>query len=571
MIYENTDCDEKQSLNRIDGVPFAKSRLASDILVSCQVFDVSFKNKAVFGIFSLITDLVSLPVVDAESRKPVGLINRTLFMSSMAKPFYKEIYLNQSCSVFMDLTPLVVEGRIPLQDLAILISDAGDKVISDGFLIVSDGRYLGMGYTVDVLRNMADIHRSQAHQLALHLDSLEDVVNTRTLALSEARDAAESASRAKSSFLANMSHEIRTPMNGILGMANLLRREGVTPVQAERLDKIDTAAQHLLSIINDILDISKIEAGKLTLEETPLNVGSLLSNVCSMLSHQDRTKNVPLVIENDVLPQLLLGDAARIQQAVLNYVSNAIRFTETGSISLRTIKQEENDSSLLIRFEVQDTGIGIPPETVQRLFVAFEQADNSTTRKYGGTGLGLVITRRLAELMGGGAGVNSTPGVGSTFWFTARLKKCRIQSVPRQAPKACDEHEIRQCFAGSRVLVVDDDPMNREIAQMLLESAGLFVDIAEDGGVATDMAKKIAYVAILMDMQMPKVSGIEATRQIREIPGRSKTPIIAMTANAFIEDKASCIKAGMNGFIGKPFSPDTLFAALLRALTHSDA
>ncbi|MEI7429823.1 MAG: response regulator [Betaproteobacteria bacterium] len=571
MNHENTDCDEMQNLNRLDGAPFTESRLASDILVNCQAVDVSSKNKTVFSIFSSITHLVSLPVVDAESQKPVGLINRTLFMSSMAKPFYKEIYLNQSCAVFMDPTPLIVEGRIPLQDLAILIPDAGDKVISDGFLIVFDGRYLGMGYTVDVLRNMADIHQSQAHRLALHLGTLEEVVNTRTLALSEARDAAESASRAKSSFLANMSHEIRTPMNGILGMANLIRREGVTPVQAERLDKIDKAAQHLLSIINDILDISKIEAGKLTLEETPLNVGSLLANVCSMLSHQVRTKNVPLVIENAELPQLLLGDTARIQQAVLNYVSNAIRFTETGSISLRTIAQEENDTSLLIRFEVQDTGIGILPETVDRLFTAFEQADNSTTRKYGGTGLGLVITRRLAELMGGEAGVNSTLGVGSTFWFTARLKKCVNESVPLPASNACDEHEIRQCFAGCRVLVVDDDPMNREIAQMLLESVGLVVDVAEDGGIATVMAKMTAYEAILMDMQMPNVSGIEATRQIREIPGRRTTPIIAMTANAFVEDKTSCIKAGMNDFIGKPFSPDKLFAALLRALTQHDA
>ena len=394
----------------------------------------------------------------------------------------------------------------------------------------------------------------------------------RTLRTRSMRQAAEAASRAKSAFLANMSHEIRTPMNGILGMANILRREGVTPRQAERLDKIDTAAQHLLSIINDILDLSKIEAGKFVLEEAPVAIDSLLSNVSSILSERARAKNIRLLIKSESALPKLTGDNTRLQQALLNYAPNAIKFTEQGSVTVRAIKLEETAQSVRVRFEVEDTGIGIPPEAMSRLFSAFEQADNSITRKYGGTGLGLVITRRLAELMGGDAGAESTPGVGSTFWFTVRLKKDEEQGyVAQQAAGADAEKLIRQRYRGSCVLIVDDEPVNREVARMLLEDTGLQIDTAEDGEEAVSMVQKTSYAAILMDMQMPNVNGLEATRQIREIPGYGDIPVIAMTANAFAEDKVRCFEAGMNDFLVKPFDPDSLFATLLRSLDRRDA
>ncbi len=403
-------------------------------------------------------------------------------------------------------------------------------------------------------------------ELDEHRHHLEGMVVQRTTELIAARKQAEDANRAKSAFLANMSHEIRTPMNGIVGMAHLLRREGVSPRQAERLDTIDTSARHLLSIINDILDLSKIEAGKLALEEIPVSIGGLLDNVGSILAERARAKGIRLAIDAGLLPANLTGDPTRLQQALLNLATNAIKFTETGTVTLRSVRLHEDAGALLVRFEVEDSGIGITPEAQSRLFSAFEQADNSTTRKYGGTGLGLAITRRLAELMGGEVGVESVPGTGSTFWFTARLKKGGEGVVERPASVVDAEKLIQKHYSGWRVLITDDEPINREIAQILLEDIGLVIDTAEDGEMAISMARTTAYAAILMDMQMPKLNGLDATRRIREMPGYTQTPIIAMTANAFVEDKARCFEAGMSGFLVKPFDPDTLFATLLRAL-----
>jgi two-component system sensor histidine kinase/response regulator len=409
-------------------------------------------------------------------------------------------------------------------------------------------------------------------ELERHREHLEDLVQERTAQLAEAKEAAEAASIAKSAFLANMSHEIRTPMNGIVGMAHLLRRSGLNAEQAERLDKIDAAAEHLLNVINDILDISKIEAGKFELEDVPVLPDRLMNNVGSILAERARAKGLHLLIEVASLPADLHGDPTRLQQALLNYATNAIKFTEAGSVTLRCHVVAEDAATALLRFEVEDSGIGIPADTVGRLFTAFEQADNSTTRKYGGTGLGLAITRRLAGLMGGQTGVTSTPGVGSTFWFTARLRK-REGSGATDAPAASGDAEamLQRHFAGARILVVDDEPVNREVATMLLEDAGLTVDTADDGEQAVAMARNTAYAAILMDMQMPRLDGLQATRQIRRLDGYADTPIIAITANAFAEDKARCFEAGMNDFLVKPFDPASIFSTLLRAFGRRDA
>ena len=429
----------------------------------------------------------------------------------------------------------------------------------------ADGKPVRMlGCHVDITERKRD--EAELHQHRHHLEAL---VSQRTADLVVARQQADAASQAKSEFLANMSHEIRTPMNAIIGLTQLLRRGTVSVEQLQQLDKVVAASQHLMAILNNVLDLSKIEAGRIELACDDFELIAVLDEVAAIVGESARAKGLSLAINAEEGSIWLRGDAVRLRQALLNYAGNAIKFAERGSVVLRVRVLEEFDDDLLLRFEVQDDGPGISPAQLARLFQDFEQGDASVTRKHGGTGLGLAITRRLARVMGGEAGAESTPGLGSTFWYTARVQRGAPTATSRpdgDIREAAAGIRLRDTYAGAHILLAEDNLVNRELAVNWLFDLGLIVETACDGLEAVELAKRRHYDLVLMDVHMPEMDGLEATRAIRNLPGWQKIPVIALTANALDESLRECVAAGMNDLVSKPVELAALHAALERWL-----
>ncbi len=384
--------------------------------------------------------------------------------------------------------------------------------------------------------------------------------------LVEARDHAEKMSQAKGQFLANMSHEIRTPMNGVIGTLQLLETSELSDTQAEYVATAHKSAEALLAILNDILDLSKIEAGKLSIENITFDMREVLADIVNLNAPIAEQKNLKLLSEVDeALPEFVVGDPVRIRQLLLNLVSNSMKFTEQGEISVRLKVLSHADNKARLRVEVSDTGVGIDEITLEKLFTAFTQADGTTTRKYGGTGLGLAIVKQLVHLMGGELGVESVPRKGSTFWFQIPVGVATQGPKKKTAVAQVDHSPL----PSSRILLAEDNPVNQMVANRMLEQLGLEVVVAANGNQALKKLEHEDFDVVFMDCQMPELDGFAATRILRDYEkqlSKERTTVIAMTANVMEGDRERCLEAGMDDYIGKPVKLDELESVLRRWL-----
>jgi len=454
--------------------------------------------------------------------------------------------------------------------------DSEEKIIKDAEAIIADEHYKNnplIKHFSDLLESYKKSYR-QSHRLIKISDIQQQKLSKAIREVREAKEAAETANRAKGEFLANISHEIRTPMNAIIGMTNLAINMNLSDQLRNYLTTVQTSANSLLILINDVVDFSKIEAGKLELEFAEFDLNNTMNYISSMLSAKIVGKGIKMIIlVDDDIPCALVGDSLRLGQILVNLTNNAVKFTESGEIKISVSLVQKTEDKAILKFSVKDTGIGIIPEHVPKLFTPFTQADSSTTRHYGGTGLGLSICKRLVNMMRGEIGVKSEPGKGSSFYFTAEFgiqqavagaHECEPLLFNSEDQTTYQMKEAIKKIRGSRILLVEDNFINQQVANEILKGADVILEIVSNGKDAIEAVCNKSFSAVLMDIQMPGMDGYEATKRIRGIENNPSLPIIAMTAHAMKGDREKCIEAGMNDYVAKPIDTAQLYITLAK-------
>lgn len=528
------------------------SRTVFSLIQDCPALAPDTPGSTVYQMFSEDADLLACAVV--EDGRPLGLVSRNAFFVKMADVHGRALYAKRPITRLMQADPLIVESSSPVEIVSEMIVTDRPSALFEGFVIVSEGLYAGVGTGAGLLKAVHEEAEQRNRRLV-----------TQSEQLGRMRIEALTASRAKTEFLATMSHEIRTPLNGVLGLTQLLLESDLADEQRRMANTIQSSGEILLRLLNDVLDLSKIEAGKMDIEPVDFDLSELVAGAGDLWSPRARQKGLDFTVTLDAGDSLwITSDPVRIKQILFNLISNAIKFTEAGAVEASVSVVALMPGRSILRGEVRDSGPGIPQAARERLFQAFSQADASTTRLHGGTGLGLTICKRLAELFDGTIGFDSKPGAGARFWFEIPVKAASEAAVETNA----SFEDAGVCVAGApRILAAEDNPVNQEVLAGFLALRGWRCDFADSGEEAMSLVRTRAYELVLMDIHMPGMDGLETTRRLRagEKPG-ARLPVIALTADAGPGDRLRCAAAGMDGYVAKPIMKAALFAEIDRVL-----